>query len=83
MIVRILYVVVLAMLVRLIWRGLFHPRVGEAPAIYKGLMVKDPVCGLHVPESRALVSVEAGETVHFCSEACRARYVESLQAHAR
>lgn len=91
MIVRILHLAIIAMLLRLVWRGLLQqvtaagrgtgePGVGRAPTIYKGLMVKDPVCGLHVPESRALVSVQAGETIHFCSETCRAEYVK---AHAR
>lgn len=38
--------------------------------INKGLMVRDPVCGLHLPESRALSEVRGGERFHFCSDAC-------------
>ncbi len=84
MLVRWLYIVLVALLVRLVWRSLFRsalaqPHGGSTPGepmstVYKGLMVRDPVCGLHLPESRALVAVRAGERFHFCSEACRATF---------
>jgi YHS domain-containing protein len=84
MLIRWLYWIVIALLLRLVWRSLFRSAwaqseggasgVHAGPAIYKGLMVRDPVCGLHVPESRALVEHRAGERVFFCSEACRASY---------
>ena len=83
MIVRLLYLALIAILARLVWRSLFPPATGTPRTIYKGLMVRDPVCGRHVAEDRALRSVESGETLHFCSETCRARYVESLQAQPR
>jgi YHS domain-containing protein len=84
MIVRLLYLALIAYLARLVWRSLFQPTTGgKRTTIYKGLMVRDPVCGRHVLEDRALRSVESGETIHFCSETCRARYVESLQAQPR
>jgi YHS domain-containing protein len=84
MLVRWLYWVVIALLLRVVWRSFFRgalaqPRGGSGrvdamPGVYKGLMVRDPVCGVHIPESRALVEVREGERVHFCSEACRASF---------
>jgi YHS domain-containing protein len=47
------------------------------PAIHKGLMVRDPVCGLHVPEDRAVTEVRAGERYHFCSDACRQSFLKA------
>jgi YHS domain-containing protein len=84
MLIRWFYWVVIALLLRLVWRSfsrgaLAQPRGGSTSgdpmsAVYKGLMVRDPVCGVHIPESRALVEVRAGERFHFCSEACRASF---------
>jgi YHS domain-containing protein len=89
MLVRWLYWLVIALLMRMVWRSFFRgalaePRGGATgtdpmPMVHKGLMVRDPVCGLHIPESRALVEVRGGERVHFCSEACRASYRSSAR----
>jgi len=84
MLVRWLYWVFIAILLRFVWRSfsrgvLAQLRGGSRatdpmPTVYKGLMVLDPVCGVHIPESRALVEVRAGERIHFCSEVCRAAF---------
>lgn len=85
MLIRWLYWVVIALLLRLVWRSfsrgaLAQTRGGSTersdpmPTVYKGLMVRDPVCGVHIPESRALVEVRAGERIYFCSETCRASF---------
>jgi YHS domain-containing protein len=89
MLARWLYWLVVALLLRMVWRSLFRGALAGAqggttgadrmPTIHKGLMVRDPVCGLHLPESRALVEVRGGERVHFCSEACRASYRSSAR----
>ncbi len=89
MIVRWLYWLVIAFLLRILWRSLFRgalaqPRGGATsaepmPSVYRGLMVRDPVCGLHIPESRALVEIQGGERVHFCSETCRASFRSSAR----
>ncbi len=34
-------------------------------------LVRDPVCGMHVAEVLAMPLREGGETLHFCSVACR------------
>lgn len=43
-----------------------------------GRVVRDPVCGVYLPE-RSAVAVErmAGGSLHFCSEACHHRYAVS------
>ena len=38
-------------------------------------LVRDPVCGVHVSESRAIPLRSGTEIVHFCSAACREKYV--------
>jgi YHS domain-containing protein len=38
-------------------------------------LVRDPVCGVHVAEVLAIPLREGGETLHFCSIACRDTYV--------
>lgn len=40
-------------------------------------MVRDPICGTFVVQSRALTAVQGGQTAWFCSEECRRRW----QAH--
>ena len=37
-------------------------------------LVRDPVCGVHVAEARAIPLRDGGEVVHFCSAACRDKY---------
>jgi YHS domain-containing protein len=41
------------------------------------LLVRDPVCGVHVAEERAIPLRENGELLHFCSLACRDAYLNS------
>lgn len=41
------------------------------------IMVKDPFCQTYVPEREAIRTVIDGETVYFCSEACRDRYLQA------
>ena len=89
---RFFYFLLLVILARMAWSAVAswlavqtHRQMGSndrgsggAPAtIHKGLMVRDPVCGLHLPEHRAVTVVRAGETFHFCSERCRQRFVEA------
>lgn len=59
-------------------RGPYAPQGEQAPrTIHKGLMVRDPVCGLHVPEQRALTEVRDGERYHFCSDECRQSFLRA------
>src|SRR5580693_9614345 len=45
-------------------------------------LVRDPVCGMHVAEVLAVPLRESGELVHFCSSACRDKYVSSTERMA-
>jgi YHS domain-containing protein len=83
MLVRYLYWLLLAILIRVVWRSLSRSALAQPrgsssgdpmTTVYKGLMVRDPVCGVHLPESRALAEVRGGERIYFCSEACRASF---------
>ena len=38
-------------------------------------LVRDPVCGVHIAEDRAIALPERSGVVHFCSAECRDRYV--------
>jgi hypothetical protein len=46
----------------------------HAATVYKGLMVRDPQCGVYLPENRSITEVTGGERIHFCSQACRSAY---------
>src|SRR6267378_7862977 len=37
-------------------------------------LVRDPVWGMHVEETRSIPFQDGGELVHFCSTACREAY---------
>jgi hypothetical protein len=45
-------------------------------------LVRDPVCGMHVAEVLAVPLRESGALVHFCSLACREKYVNGRQRMA-
>jgi hypothetical protein len=45
-------------------------------------LVRDPICGTHVAEVLAVPLRQSGELVHFCSVACRDKYVNSTQRMA-
>lgn len=45
-------------------------------------LVRDPICGTHVAEVLAIPLRESGELVHFCSTACRDKYVTSTERMA-
>ena len=42
-----------------------------------GELKRDPVCGTYVSTASSLKKSVGGQTVHFCSVACRDRYVAS------
>jgi hypothetical protein len=57
--------------VRALWQGYAaRERERRTSPPRGGLLVRDPVCGLALPQERALF--EDGQ--YFCSEACRARF---------
>jgi len=42
-------------------------------------LVRDPVCGVHVAEVLSIPLRDGDELVHFCSVACRDRYMASTK----
>jgi YHS domain-containing protein len=42
-------------------------------------MKQDPVCGTYVPASLAVTATRKGETVYFCSDACRDKFKQTQQ----
>jgi YHS domain-containing protein len=58
--------------------------VGSAPGdarsgVAARRLVRDPVCGMHVAEVLAVPLRESGELVHFCSTACRNKYLSKTE----
>jgi len=45
-------------------------------------LVRDPVCGVHVAEVRAIPLREGGELLHFCSATCRDEYLSNTRKFA-
>jgi YHS domain-containing protein len=79
-IIRLLLLLLLVLfLVRLAWRFLENVVEGASGAGRRrsgvpnrgARMVRDPVCGTFVVQSRALTAASGGETAWFCSEECR------------
>lgn len=49
----------------------------------KDLLVQDPVCGVFIPKSQALIAKIKGEWVYFCSQDCMVNYrIKVLQQDA-
>ncbi|MDP9339981.1 MAG: hypothetical protein M3P45_14055 [Acidobacteriota bacterium] len=46
------------------------------------LLVRDPVCGVHIAERLAIPLREGAEMLHFCSLACRDTYLNSSRTLA-
>lgn len=78
----ILRIIAILIVVRFVFRllaGVIRAMGGGTPAASRrtpqtrvgGRLVRDPQCGTHVPEERAIAVRHGAETVHFCSEACR------------
>ena len=57
------------------------PASGQ-PAASSRRLVRDPVCGVHIAEERAIPLRVRGEVVHFCSVTCRDQYVATEQKFA-
>ena len=83
--IRILLIGILILLIaRAFWRlvdgiietagGVPKRRDAAPPGV---TLVRDPVCGTHLPASRALSLSTPSGPQYFCSEACRDRYRKS------
>ena len=43
---------------------------------HTGRLVRDPVCGLYIPEERAITLRGGQQELHFCSTPCRDQYLK-------
>ncbi|HJN45623.1 MAG: hypothetical protein CL477_12250 [Acidobacteria bacterium] len=76
---------VVMLLVRLVWKFLGGLVQGAAsrpqvPPAERVRLVRDPVCGTYIDQSRALTTRRRGEVHHFCSEDCRAAFQQGKRA---
>jgi YHS domain-containing protein len=58
------------------------PAGPQPSALSSRRLVRDPVCGVHVTEDRAVLLEAGDEIVHFCSVACRDQYARGNQKFA-
>ena len=54
----------------------------QPPTVGSRRLVRDPVCGVHVAEERAIPLRTGSGIVHFCSPACRDQYAADEQKFA-
>jgi len=80
-IIRIIAVLLVIRLLMRFFAGLREGLSGKGPTTGKvqgprvgGRLVRDPQCGTHVPESRALRLGTGDTAVYFCSATCRDRW---------
>ena len=86
--IRIILVLLLLTLVRSLIARLFNlkgtqrrartsNRPNTAKRTIEGQMVKDPQCGMYVATDLAVVAKSRNQTLHFCSEDCRDKYLQA------
>jgi len=76
-ILALIYLVYRTLKAKLFPSGL--PRTPVDPGVSSGtiedVMVKDPFCGVYFPERNGVRLTRNGEDMHFCSEACRDKFI--------
>ncbi len=55
--------------------GLLNAGPAPRPPQPIGELKRDPVCGTYVDASSSLKTTAAGQTLYFCSEDCRSKYL--------
>jgi hypothetical protein len=74
----ILRIILLLVILRALWRlfaGIVKGLEGTPrPPVEGGTLVRDPVCGVYLLQSRALTVGRGDEALYFCSERCRDQY---------
>ena len=53
-----------------------------SPPAEPAQLYRDPFCGTHVSPEISFPATQAGQTLHFCSEQCRDRYLSSARQTA-
>ena len=60
----------------------YGARTAEGTGAIARRLVRDPVCGVHISEERALALRNEGEVVYFCSTDCRDKYMRNNRGMA-
>lgn len=90
----ILRIIVILLVIRLLMRfvgGIMRGLAGDEPSAGRGRrsvpqtreggrLVRDPNCGTHIPETRALRLGTGDNAVYFCSETCRKQWTAARPA---
>ena len=73
----LIFLILLRFLLRLVFGTAFArraPQPRHVPERLGGELVRDPVCGTFVAVSTPFKKTIGGETLHFCSAACRDKH---------
>jgi YHS domain-containing protein len=82
LIVGIIYV-----LHKVLWKGesfnFFKKKKQSRESTPKAIaeMKRDPVCGTYLPEGEAIKFITAAETHYFCSDECKAKFQDTVEAN--
>ena len=55
---------------------------GDTQPAQNALLVRDPICGVHIAQARAIPLRENDELLHFCSTNCRDQYLNGSRTLA-
>ncbi len=81
---RLLFIFLGIYIFYVIWK--FLSTMGEKKEsppkkIIKENLVKDPVCGLYIPESKAIKIKIKNQDYYFCSSECKEKFLKELKGN--
>ncbi len=88
--IRLFLILLVLTLVRSLVARLFNPkgsrqrsrpskRTVKRKRTIEGHMVKDPECGIYVATDLAVTARSKDQTLHFCSEDCRDKFLQAAK----
>ena len=66
----------------IIWKflsSLTEKKEEPTQKIVKENLVKDPICGLYIPESKAIKLQVKNKNYYFCSDECKNKFMKELK----
>jgi YHS domain-containing protein len=88
LLLTVVVITVLKSIVGIVLRGLSDTfrRPPDSPGAQRipnqvplsGELKKDPVCGMYIAAATSVKKTVGGQTVHFCSQDCRNKYVATM-----
>ena len=87
-IIRFLFLLLIFYLLKKVFSSLFSSVKGTSPRVHpdssrgsgvikRDQVEKDPVCGMFVAREAAVTIQRNNETIYFCSEKCREKFLEA------